>query len=147
MPGALTPSPGRAILRTAPEEANSMTEQVIVALSSCPDEAHGRRIAEALVSERLATCVNRVTGMTSTYFWDGRLQDQAEILLIMKTTAARLAELQARLTTLHPYELPELVVLPVAGGNDRYLQWVRTGVAPASAANTANDGLDKGRTP
>ena len=57
--------------------------------------------------------------MTSTYFWDGRLQDEAEILLIIKTTAARLAELQARLNALHPYELPELVALPVVGGNER----------------------------
>lgn len=105
-----------------------MTEQVIVALSSCPDETTARRISAALVGERLATCVNRVTGMASTYFWDGRLQDEAEILLIIKTTAARLAELEARLTVLHPYELPELIVLPVAGGNERYLQWVRDGV-------------------
>lgn len=106
-----------------------MTEQVIVAFSACPDEATAKQLAEALVGERLATCVNRVTGMASTYFWDGRLQDEAEILLIIKTTAARLDELEARLRALHPYELPELVALPVAGGNERYLQWVRTGVA------------------
>jgi periplasmic divalent cation tolerance protein len=105
-----------------------MTDQVIVALSTCPDEATGRTIAQALVSERLATCVNRLPGVTSTYFWDGRLQDDAEILLIIKTTAARQAELAARLKALHPYELPELVVLPVAGGNEPYLQWVRSGV-------------------
>ena len=109
-----------------------MTEQVIVALSTCPDEATAKRLAEALVSERLATCVNRVAGVASTYFWDGRLQDDAEILLIIKTTAARLAGLEARLQALHPYELPELVVLPVAGGNERYLQWVRTGVGETS---------------
>jgi periplasmic divalent cation tolerance protein len=116
------------MLPTAASECNPMTEQVIVGLSSCPDEATGKRIAEALVSERLATCVNRVAGVTSTYFWDGRLQDDAEILLIIKTTAARLAELEARLRVLHPYELPELIVLPVTGGNERYLQWVRSGV-------------------
>lgn len=106
-----------------------MTAQVIVAFSSCPDEATAKRLAQALVSEQLATCVNRLPGMTSTYFWDGRLQDEAEILLIIKTTAARLAELQARLATLHPYELPELVALPVVGGNEPYLQWVRNGVS------------------
>jgi periplasmic divalent cation tolerance protein len=116
------------MLRAASNECNSMTEQVIVALSTCPDEASARRLAEALVSERLATCVNRVTGIASTYFWDGRLQDDAEILLIIKTTTARLAELEARLRALHPYELPELLVLPVLGGNERYLEWVRTGV-------------------
>jgi len=105
-----------------------MTEQVIVGLSTCPDEATAKRIAAALVSERLATCVNRMGGVASTYFWDGRLQDDAEILLIIKTTAARLVELEARLKVLHPYELPELIVLPVTGGNERYLEWVRTGV-------------------
>ena len=109
-------------------ETKYMTEQVIVALSTCPDEATAQAIAKNLVSERLATCVNRLPGVTSTYFWDGRLQDEAEILLIIKTTAARQAELQARLKALHPYELPELVVLPVTGGNEPYLQWVRSGV-------------------
>ena len=117
------------MLRAAASEAKYMTDQVIIAFSTCPDEATARRLAEALVTERLAACVNRVAGATSTYFWDGRLQDDAEILLIIKTTAARLTELEARLTALHPYELPELVVLPVAGGNERYLQWVRTGVS------------------
>lgn len=116
------------MLPAAASECNPMTDQVIVGLSTCPDEATARRIAEVLVSERLATCVNRVPGMVSTYFWDGRLQDDAEILLIIKTTAARLAELEARLKVLHPYELPELIVLPVTGGNERYLQWVRDGV-------------------
>lgn len=115
-----------------------MTEQVIVALSTCPDEATAERLARALVSERLATCVNRVTGIASTYFWDGRLQEDAEILLIIKTTAARLAELETRLQALHPYELPELVALEVTGGNEHYLQWVRTGVA-SRAARPADD--------
>lgn len=117
------------MLRAAPNGAKPMTDQVIVTFSSCPDEATAQRLAKALVSEQLATCVNRVPGMTSTYFWDGCLRDDAEILLIMKTTAARLAELQARLTALHPYELPELVALPVVGGNEPYLQWVRNGVS------------------
>ena len=99
------------------------------ALRGAPEGGTAQRLAQTLVAERLATCVNRIPGVTSTYFWDGRLQDDAEILLIIKTTAARLAELEARLTALHPYELPELVVLPVAGGNERYLQWVRTGVS------------------
>jgi periplasmic divalent cation tolerance protein len=104
-----------------------MTEQVIIAFSSCPDEASAQRLATALVQERLAACVNRLSGVNSTYFWDGRLQEDAEILLIIKTTAARLAALEARLKVLHPYELPELVAIPVTGGNERYLEWVRNG--------------------
>jgi periplasmic divalent cation tolerance protein len=103
-------------------------DRVMLVLSTCPDEESARRIAAALVGERLAACVNRVSGLQSTYFWDGRLQDEPEILLIIKTTAGRLAALEARLKALHPYELPELVAIPVEGGNERYLHWVRMGV-------------------
>jgi periplasmic divalent cation tolerance protein len=106
-----------------------MTDQVILALTTCPDEASARAVATALVRERLAACVNRVGGLRSTYIWDARLQDEGEILLIIKTTAARLDELQARLQALHPYDLPELLAIAVAGGNERYLDWVRMGVA------------------
>lgn len=109
-----------------------MPESIVVAISTCPDETSARDIAAALVSERLATCVNRIGGVRSTYSWEGSLQDDAEILLVIKTTPARLAQLRARLATLHPYELPELLVLPVIDGNEAYLEWVRRGVAPAN---------------
>jgi periplasmic divalent cation tolerance protein len=101
---------------------------IVLALSTCPDEATARQIAATLVEERLATCVNRVSGVASTYFWDGRLQEDSEILLIIKTSAARVDALVERFKTLHPYELPELIVLPVTGGNEAYLRWVREGV-------------------
>ena len=101
---------------------------IVLALSTCPDEATAKQLAATLVQERLATCVNRVPGVTSTYFWDGRLQDDAEILLIIKTSQARVKALTERMKTLHPYDLPELVVVPISGGNEAYLQWVREGV-------------------
>jgi periplasmic divalent cation tolerance protein len=105
----------------------------MIALSTCPDESSAASIAAALVKEGLATCVNRIGAVHSTYVWDGRLHDEPEILLLMKTTAERLPALDARLKELHPYELPELVALPVAGGNERYLDWVRSGVRSAAA--------------
>ena len=105
-----------------------MSDPVWLALTTCPDGATARAIATTLVQERLATCVNRISGVRSTYFWDARLQDEAEILLIIKTTAGRLDELRVRLSALHPYELPELLAINVAGGNERYLDWVRMGV-------------------
>jgi periplasmic divalent cation tolerance protein len=105
-----------------------MTDQVILALTTCPDEASAQTLATALVQEHLATCVNRIGGVRSTYFWDARLQEEAEILLIIKTTAGRLEELRTRLSALHPYQLPELLAVEVAGGNERYLDWVRMGV-------------------
>jgi periplasmic divalent cation tolerance protein len=108
-------------------------DPVVLALSTCPDDETGRTIAEALVSERLATCVNRAPGIRSTYRWDGQLQDDAEVLLIIKTCQSRVAELESRLKALHPYDLPELVVVPVSGGSDAYLQWVRQGVTKGTS--------------
>jgi periplasmic divalent cation tolerance protein len=105
-----------------------MTEQVIVAFSTCPEEGVARRIAEALVTEKLATCVNRIANVRSSYIWDGRLQDDGEILLIIKSTAERLPAMRARLIDLHPYDLPELVVTNVISGNEPYLDWIRRGV-------------------
>jgi periplasmic divalent cation tolerance protein len=105
-----------------------MNEQVILALSTCPDEVIARRIAEVLVTEKLATCVNRIAGVRSSYIWDGILQDDGEILLIIKSTTGQLAHLEQRLNELHPYELPEFVVTPVTGGNERYLDWIRRNV-------------------
>ena len=102
-----------------------MTEQVILAFSSCPDEATARYIATVLVTEGLVACANRLSSMQSTYVWDGRLQEETEVLLIMKTIAATLPALTARLKQLHPYDLPEVVAIPVTGGNEPYLDWVR----------------------
>jgi periplasmic divalent cation tolerance protein len=109
-----------------------MADSVMIALSTCPDENSAASIAATLVKEGLATCVNRIGPVRSTYVWDGRLHDEPEILLLMKTTAGRLSTLEARLKELHPYELPELVALPVTGGNERYLDWVRSGVRGAA---------------
>jgi periplasmic divalent cation tolerance protein len=106
-----------------------MTSQVILAFSTCPDETVARQLAETLVTEKLAACVNRIAGVRSSYLWDGQLHDDAEVLLIVKSTADRLAELERRLKELHPYELPEFVVTPVSGGNDQYLDWIRRNVS------------------
>lgn len=103
----------------------------LIALTTCPTEESAKAIATALVTERLAACVNRVAGVRSTYIWDGRLQDDAEILLIIKTTQSQLPGLGARLKELHPYELPELVAFRV-DGSQAYLDWVRAAVADST---------------
>jgi periplasmic divalent cation tolerance protein len=109
--------------------ATQVPDSVVIALTTCPDEETAKTIAAVLVAERLATCVNRLGAARSTYFWDGRLQDEGEILLLIKTCQSRLRDLEARLKALHPYDLPELVAVPVVGGNEAYLEWVRQGVA------------------
>ena len=100
------------------------TSPARVALSTAPDAETAARIARTLVQERLAACVNLLPGVRSIYRWQGAIEDAAEVLLVMKTRAERVEALAERLRALHPYELPELVVLPVAGGSSGYLDWV-----------------------
>lgn len=104
----------------------------LLAFCACPDDATAARIAHALVDERLATCVNRLPGVRSTYRWQGAVHDEAEVLLLIKTSRERLPALRERVPALHPYELPELIAVEVAGGLPAYLDWVAAGVAPAA---------------
>ncbi|MBM5811617.1 MAG: divalent-cation tolerance protein CutA [Gammaproteobacteria bacterium] len=101
-----------------------MKNKVIVVLSQCPDEATAERLALRLLEERLAACVNWLPGARSAYWWQGQIQRDTETLLLAKTTAERLGQLTARLTELHPYDVPEILALEVAGGAERYLDWV-----------------------
>lgn len=96
----------------------------LLCLSTCPDGETAARIARALVEERLAACVNRVPGVTSMYRWRGEIHDDAEVLLLIKTTRDRFDALRARLPELHPYEVPELVALEITGGLASYLDWI-----------------------
>lgn len=106
-----------------------MNSGYFVVLTTCPDDASAEILARRLVEERLAACVNRVAGIRSTYWWQGAVHDDAEVLLIAKTSAGRVATLSARIQELHPYELPEVIALPVALGAERYLDWVGQTVA------------------
>lgn len=101
-----------------------MKNQYLVVFCTCPDDATADSLAAALVGENLAACVSRVAGVRSTYRWEGRIHDDEEILLIIKTSAQRLATLSARIQALHPHEVPEVVAVEVAGGSERYLAWL-----------------------
>lgn len=92
--------------------------------STCPDAASAARIAQALVEERLAACVSRLPGVQSTYRWQNAVEQAEEVLLLIKTAADRVPALQRRLGELHPYAVPELVEVEIAGGLPAYLQWV-----------------------
>jgi len=96
---------------------------------TCPDEAAAADLARSLVTERLAACVNRLTGLRSTYRWEGAVQDDAEVLLLIKTTGERLANLSARIEALHPYDVPEIVAVEIATGSERYLAWLGQSVS------------------
>ena len=103
-----------------------MPDPVLICYCTCPDAASAKGLAEALVGEGLAACVNRLPGVQSTYRWKGEVVTDGEELLMIKTTAGRFAVLKERVLALHPYELPELIAVPVAQGLEAYLDWVRT---------------------
>ena len=110
--------------------AASTEADVRVAFATAPDEAVALRIARALVEERLAACANLVPGVRSIYRFRGVVEDEREVLLVIKTCADRVEALAERLRALHPYEVPELVVVPTAGGLAPYLDWVRAETRP-----------------
>ncbi|HET6603272.1 MAG TPA: divalent-cation tolerance protein CutA [Xanthomonadaceae bacterium] len=103
----------------------------LLVLSTCPDRESAERIALALVGQRLAACVNLVPGLTSIYRWKGSVERAGEVLLLVKTTRARLPAVQEALVAAHPYELPEVVAVEVAGGLPGYLAWLRAETDPA----------------
>lgn len=97
---------------------------VIVVFSTFPTEDKAAEIARTLVSEGLVACANLVPPVRSIYRWQGELCDERETLAVMKTTRERFDALRARLVALHPYELPEVIALPVEAGHPPYLDWV-----------------------
>jgi periplasmic divalent cation tolerance protein len=109
-----------------------MPDAVIV-LTTVPSADTGAEIARTLVDERLAACVNVLPAMISTYRWKGSVHRDSECQLVIKTSTSRIDKLQERLGELHPYDLPEFIVVPVAGGDPAYLAWVieQTGPEPA----------------
>ncbi len=96
-----------------------------VILVACPDEPTATSIARALVEEGLAACVNVLGEVRSVYRWRGSVEEAQERLLVIKARADRLDALAARIVALHPYEVPELLALPVARGLGTYLEWLR----------------------
>jgi periplasmic divalent cation tolerance protein len=97
---------------------------VVVVFSTFPGPDQAAEIARVLVDERLCACVNLVPAVRSIYRWQDAVHDEAETLAVIKTTTERVTALQARLVELHPYDVPEAIVLPVTGGHAPYLAWV-----------------------
>jgi periplasmic divalent cation tolerance protein len=89
-----------------------------------PDRGTGEKIAEALVKERLAACVNLVPGVVSTFRWEGEVKRAEELLLFIKTAAGRFDATRAAITLLHPYDTPEIIALHMAEGDPKYLSWL-----------------------
>lgn len=97
---------------------------VLLVMSSLPDQAAAQQLARTLIERRLAACVSVLAPCTSVYRWKDKVEEAAEIPVLIKTTAGRYAELESALRTLHPYELPEIIAVPVTHGLPGYLDWV-----------------------
>ena len=106
-----------------------MTEETMVVLTTCGNDEDADALARALVERRLAACVNAVGNVASAYRWKGEVQRDRETLLIIKTTAPRLAAVEKTIREKSKYDLPELLVLPLQAGGAEYLAWIRESVA------------------
>jgi periplasmic divalent cation tolerance protein len=106
-----------------------MTEKYILVMCTCPDDVAAAKIATAVVTERLAACVNRIPRVVATFWWKDQVQTDTEALLLIKTVDRLLEPLMKRIHDLHPYEVPEVIKLPIEGGSELYLAWIGRSVA------------------
>ncbi len=107
-------------------------QSIVAVLTTAPSADVADRIGTTLVEERLAACANLVPGVSSVFHWKGELSREAEVLVLLKTTAARVGALRRRLVELHPYEVPEVIALEVTDGHPPYLDWVRAEVGTSA---------------
>ena len=101
-----------------------MSERILLALSTFPDAEIARRISNQLVSERFAACANIFPSVESIYRWKEKIESGNETLVFFKVSENRQSTFQNKLRSLHPYDVPEIIFVPVAGGLPEYLQWV-----------------------
>jgi periplasmic divalent cation tolerance protein len=110
--------------------AQAGMEDARVVLVTAPDEESAMQLARELVARKLVACVNVLSGVRSVYRWQGEVREDAEVLLIAKTVAARIAELEAAIAELHPYEVPECIAVAPASVERKYLAWLCAESAP-----------------
>ena len=101
-----------------------MTHEYVIVLTTLPADTDGIAFARGIVEERLAACVNVMPAMESIYRWEGEIAEESERQIVIKTSRERVVTLWERVRELHPFDVPEFLVLPIVDGNDAYLRWV-----------------------
>ena len=119
------------------------TENVVIALCCAPDSATAQHLTQELLSQRLAACVNLISGIQSHYWWQGEIQSADEVMMIIKTTEDRTEALKGFVQTHHPYDTPELIVVPISAGLDAYLAWVKKETRPQTRAGLLSEAADR----
>ena len=122
-------------------EMSQTDGQELLILTNLPDANSAQALAATLVSERLVACVNVLAPCRSVYRWQGAIESAQEVPLLIKTTAARYADLEAAIRAAHPYELPEIIAVPIAHGLPDYLDWVVTETRTQTLAEAADGKL------
>jgi periplasmic divalent cation tolerance protein len=107
--------------------------QFRIVMVTAPSRKIARQLAKSALQARVAACANLISGVESHYWWKGRVESAAEVLIIFKTTAQHLRKLEKLVLVNHPYDTPEFVVLPLAAGNGRYLDWLARSVRKLSS--------------
>ena len=105
-----------------------MSHDCCVVFVTAPDQDQARNIADAVLNARLAACVNIVPQLRSLYWWEGKIQDDTEVLCIMKTTRDKFAALAEAVRAAHSYEVPEIIPLPIVDGHEPYMKWIHENV-------------------
>jgi periplasmic divalent cation tolerance protein len=95
-----------------------------VVVITCPSQKEAVKVKDLLLHNRLAACVNIIGGIRSSYWWRGKIESASEIILLAKTTRAKFKEIVTRVTEIHPYDIPEIITLPISAGNQPYLKWI-----------------------
>lgn len=98
----------------------------LLIMTTMPDRASAMSLAQMLVDERIAACVNVLSDCTSVYRWQGKSETAMEVPVLIKTTDENYSQLEQRIMSVHPYELPELIAVPISGGLPAYLKWIET---------------------
>lgn len=112
---------------------SSAADEAIVVLLTAANGEEAARLADLLIGAHLAACVQILPEMESVYRWEGKIERQAEILLLAKTTRSRFAELEREVRALHSYETPEIIALPIVAGSTPYLEWLTGAIKTPSA--------------
>ncbi|XP_073385793.1 uncharacterized protein [Physcomitrium patens] len=115
----LTAAASRVYSMATPDAAPSIVVYVTV-----PNKETGTKLAHSIIENKLAACVNQIPGVESTYWWEGKVETDTEILLMIKTRQALLGELTDHVNNNHPYDTPEVIALPITGGSEKYLKWI-----------------------
>lgn len=122
-----------------PNKPNNTASKYILVLNTCPDLQTAESIANILVDQQLAACVNIVPGVISVYQWKGQVEKEQEALLIAKTRADKFSQVTNTIKTRHPYELPEVISVPINDGLPEYLSWIDDNVAHSQLSRGTNE--------